>query len=137
MRTKTIKAKEIKRDWHLIDVKGQILGRAVTQITRLLVGKNKVWYVPFLDCGDYVVVINATKVEVTGKKEKQRKYYRHSTYPGGLKVETLAQLRKRKPEAIIKKTVWSMLPKNKLRKGRMARLSVYAGEEHPYKNKFE
>lgn len=136
MKTKTIKAKEIKRSWYLIDVKGQILGRAATKIAQLLVGKHKVYYVSHLDCGDCVVVINAAGVEVTGRKEKQKKYYRHSGYPGGLKMETLAQLRKRKPEEIIRKAVWNMIPKNKLRKGRMARLYVYAGEEHPYKNKF-
>lgn len=136
MKTQTVRASDIKRSWHLVDVKGQILGRVATKVARLLIGKHKVWYVPHLDCGDYVLVINAAQVEVTGKKEKQKKYYRHSGYPGGLKMETLAQLRTRKPEEIIKKVVWSMIPKNKLRKGRLARLYIYAGEEHPHKNKF-
>lgn len=136
MKTRTLKAKDIKRSWHLIDVKGQVLGRVATKISRLLIGKNKVYYVSHLDCGDYVVIINVAQVEVTGRKEKQKKYYRHSGYPGGFKMETLAQLRARKPEEIIKKAVWNMLPKNKLRKQRMKRLYIYAGEEHPYKDKF-
>jgi len=136
MKTETIRAKDIKRSWHLVDVGGQILGRMATKIAQLLMGKHKVCYVPHLDCGDYVVVINAAKVKLTGKKEKQKKYFRHSGYPGGLKAETLSELRARKPEEIINKAVWNMLSRNKLRKKRMKRLYIYAGEEHPFKDKF-
>ena len=137
MKTRTMKAKDIERNWHLIDAKDQILGRISTQIAQLLIGKHKVNYVSYLDCGDNVVVVNTVLIETTGKKGQDKKYYRHSGYPGGLKMETLSQLRKRKPEEIIKKAVWNMLPKNKLRKGRIARLHLYAGEEHPHKDKFK
>jgi len=136
MKTKSIKAAEIKRGWHIFSAKNQILGRLATQISQLLIGKNKVYFVSHLDCGDHVVVINAKQIEVTGKKEKQKKYYRHSGYPGGLRMETLSELRARKPEEIIKRAVWNMIPKNKLRKERIKRLYIYAGEEHPHKDKF-
>ena len=136
MKTQTIRASDIKRSWHIFSAKNQILGRLATQISPLLIGKNKVYFVPHLDCGDHVVVINAKEIEVTGKKEKQKKYYRHSGYPGGLKMETLSDLRASRPEEIIKKAVWNMIPKNKLRKERMKRLYIYAGEEHPHKDKF-
>lgn len=134
-RTYQPKEKEIKREWHLIDAKGEILGRLSTRIAALLVGKNKRTYVPHLDVGDHVVVINAKDVAVGGKKEKGKVYYRHSGYPGGLKQETLEELRKRRPEKIIEHAVSGMLPKNRLRDRRLARLKVFAGGEHPYGEK--
>jgi len=128
------KKSEIKREWHLFDADGKILGRLCAQIACLLVGKKKPYYVPYLDCGDYVVVVNAGKVKVTGKKEEQKVYTRYSGYPGGLKTTTLGQLRKEHPERIIQLAVRNMLPKNKHRDQRMARLKVFAGQDHPYKN---
>lgn len=125
-----------KRVWHLVDVKGQILGRVSTRIARLLIGKDKPEFVPYLDLGDYVVVVNAGKIRVTGKKETDKIYYRHSGYPGGLKSETLGELRKRRPEEIIRRAIKGMLPKNKLQKERLKRLHVFAGAEHSFKDKF-
>lgn len=126
----------VERRWHLIDAKDQILGRISTKISRLLSGKNKVEYVPYLDTGDHVVVINAKEVAVTGKKERQKIYYRHSGYPGGLRAETLRELRERRPEEIIRRAVKGMLPKNKLAKSMLKRLYIFAGGEHSFKDKF-
>ena len=135
--TKSVKESEIQRDWHLVDVKGKVLGRVATQIATLLQGKHKVNYVPYLDVGDYVVVINAKHVKVTGKKAKQKVYTRYSGYPGGLKKETFEQLMQRNPAKVIEHAVSGMLPKNKHRKRRLRRLFVFEGEEHPYSDKFE
>lgn len=135
--TKPVRASDIKRNWHLFDAKGKILGRLASQIAQYLIGKDKKNFVPYLDMGDYVVVINAKKVGVTGRKEEEKIYTRYSGYPGGLKKKTLAELREKKPEEIIKRAVSGMLPKNKLRKRRMARLYIFAGEENPYEDKFE
>lgn len=128
---------KVERKWHLIDVKDQILGRSATKIARLLSGKDKVEYVPYLDVGDHVVVINAREVAVTGKKERQKIYYRHSGYPGGLKAETLRELRERAPEEIIRRAVEGMLPKNKLQKSMLKRLHIFAGAEHSFEGKFK
>ena len=114
MSTNKLSDKDIKREWHLIDAKGQILGRLSTEAAKLLMGKNKPNYVPYLDCGDNVVIINASEVRVTGKKETRKKYVRHSGYPGGLTVETLEKMRAKKPEKIIIHAISGMLPKNKL-----------------------
>ena len=129
------KAKDIKRFWHLIDAKEEILGRLSTKIAQLLIGKAKPYFVPHLDCGDFVVVINAEKIRVTGKKEDQKIYTRYSGYPGGLKEIVLKDLRKKNPKEIIRHAVSGMLPKNKLRKGRLKRLCVYAGTDHPHGKK--
>ena len=126
---------KVERQWHLVDAKDQILGRMATKVARLLSGKEKVEYVPYLDLGDYVVVINAVEVAVTGKKEKQKTYYRHSGYPGGLRAETLGDLRERRPEEIIRRAVKGMLPKNKLQKLMLKRLHIFAGSEHSFKDK--
>jgi large subunit ribosomal protein L13 len=127
---------QIKRTWHLIDAKEQTLGRLASQIAQLLMGKTKPYFVRNLDCGDYVVVTNAKDVKVTGKKEEQKYYARHSGYPGGFKSETLRELRERRPEAIIMRAVKGMLPDNKLQDRMMTRLFVSAGPEHKYKDKF-
>lgn len=132
---KPTKKSEIKREWHLIEAKGKILGRLATQIAELLMGKSKPYWVPYLDCGDYVVVVNASQIKVTGKKEKEKTYTRYSGYPGGLKITTLGKLRREHPERIIELAVRNMLPKNKLQDPRMTRLKVFAGEDHPYKDK--
>lgn len=132
---KPTRQSEIKRDWHLIDAKDKILGRLATQVAELLTGKTKPYFVRHLDCGDYVVVVNAGKVKITGKKETQKQYYRYSGYPGGLKVKTLGQLRKENPTRIIFEAVKGMLPQNKLRDRMLTRLYIFAGEEHPYGDK--
>ncbi|MBI5465577.1 50S ribosomal protein L13 [Candidatus Gottesmanbacteria bacterium] len=129
---KPTKQADIKRAWHLIDGSGQVLGRMTTTIAVWLMGKNKPYFVRHLDCGDFVVVINAKDVKVTGKKETQKQYYRYSGYPGGLKAETFKQLRQRYPEKIIIEAVKGMLPQNKLRDRMLTRLYVFAESEHPY-----
>lgn len=133
--TKPTKSADIKRSWHLVDVNGKILGRISSEIAELLMGKSKPYHVRNLDCGDYVVVINASGVKVTGRKETDKKYYRHSGYPGGLRVETLKDLRESKPEEIIRHAVKGMLPQNKLRDRMLTRLFVYKDKSHPYTDK--
>jgi large subunit ribosomal protein L13 len=135
--TVATKAQDIKREWHLIDVRDQTLGRVASKIAQLLMGKSKPYFVRSLDCGDYVVVINAKDVKATGRKEEQKKYYRHSGYPGGFKTETLKELRVRKPEEIIMHAVKGMLPDNRLKGRMLTRLFVFAGEEHGYEDKFK
>lgn len=135
--TTSTKAADIKRIWHVVDVKDKTLGRISTEIAHLLMGKSKPYFVRNLDCGDYVVVVNAKNVKVTGNKEDQKNYYRHSGYPGGFRSETLKELRVRKPENIITHAVKGMLPQNKLRDKMLKRLFVFAGEEHKYKDKFK
>lgn len=134
--TKT-KQSEIKREWHLIDLKGQTLGRVSTEIAKLLMGKSKINFVRHLDMGDYVVVINAKEIKVTGKKEDNKKYYRHSGYPGGFKAETVRELRAEKPEEIIRHAVSGMLPQNRLRDKMLKRLKIFAAENHTFADKFK
>lgn len=134
--TQPTKADDIERKWHRVDVAGKILGREATKIARLLMGKGKPRFVRHLDMGDYVVVLNAKDVRVTGDKEDKKKYKRYSGYPSGLKEEKLSSLRKKKPEEIVHRAVAGMLPKNKLRKRILRRLYVYSGEDHPYRGKF-
>jgi large subunit ribosomal protein L13 len=135
--TTATKATDIKREWHMIDVKGKVLGRVSSEIAHLLMGKNNPRFVRNLDCGNYVVVVNAKEVKVTGNKEDQKNYYRHSGYPGGFRQETLKELRVRKPEDIITHAVKGMLPQNKLRDRMLTRLFVSAGEAHKYADKFK
>ncbi|QQG43624.1 MAG: 50S ribosomal protein L13 [Candidatus Daviesbacteria bacterium] len=134
MPTNQLSAKEIKRNWHLVDAKDQVLGKLAVDIARKLTGKGKVNFVPYLDSGDYVVVTNASKVVVTGKKTKQKNYFRHSGYPGGLKVENFEHLINRRPGEVIRHAVWGMVPKNKLGRKMITRLKVFAGENHPFAN---
>ncbi|MEN9216720.1 MAG: 50S ribosomal protein L13, partial [Gloeomargarita sp. HHBFW_bins_162] len=115
-----------------VDAKGQRLGRLATAVARVLRGKNKPIYTPFLDTGDYVIVVNAKDVEVTGKKRSQKLYRRHSGRPGGMKVETFAQVNARIPERIIEEAVRGMLPKNRLGRTLFTKLRVYAGPTHPH-----
>jgi len=131
-KTYTQKTAEIKREWHLIDVENQILGRVATQIATKLIGKHKPTFTPHIDAGDYVVVINAAKVAVSADKELTKIYYHNTGFPGGLRQKTLGQIRATKPERLIEMAVVNMLPKNKHRSNRMVRLKVFAGSEHPY-----
>ncbi len=128
MNTVATKAGDIKREKHVIDVKGKVLGRVSSEIAQLLMGKAKPYFVRNLDLGDYVTVVNAAEVVVTGKKETNKKYYRYSGYPGGLSIETVDKLRLRKPTEIIVHAVKGMLPQNKLRDTMLKRLTVFAGE---------
>lgn len=132
MSTASLSVKEIERKWHLIDAKNQVLGRLATDIAKLIMGKNKAQYVPYLDTGDNVVVINAALVKVSGKKEEQKKYVRHSGYPGGYKEETLEKLRSKRPEEIIRHAVWGMVPKGSLGRKMIKKLHVFAGKEHSF-----
>lgn len=125
------------RNWHLISARGGVLGRLATRIAVILMGKNKRDYMPNLDHGDYVVVVDAKDVVVTGKKEKQKLYQYYSGYPGGRKTVTLSATRKTHPERIIEHAVSGMLPGNKLKSQRMARLKVFSGSEHPYGDKIK
>lgn len=134
--TKSISAKTIKRQWHLIDMNGKILGREAGSIAQILMGKSKVTYAPYLDGGDYVVVINAKDLEVTGKKADEKEYDAYSGYPGGRKVTSFKRLMEARPDAVLRNAVAGMLPKNKLRQKRLARLFIYANDKHPYANKF-
>lgn len=134
--TTATKISDVKRSWHFVDVKGKVLGRVSTDIAKLLMGKGEAYFVRNLDCGNYVVVVNAKEVKTTGNKEDQKNYYRHSGYPGGFRQETMKELRVRKPEEIIIRAVKGMLPNNKLRDKMLKRLFVFAGEEHKYEDKF-
>ncbi len=133
--TAPTREKDIIRAWYIIDVKGKTLGRVSGEIAKLLMGKSKPYFVRNLDCGDNVVVINAKDVKVSGKKEENKMYYRHSGYPGGFKAESLKDLRNRKPEEIINHAVKGMLPQNKLRDRMLKRLHISAGEEHKFGDK--
>lgn len=135
--TLSTKEDQIKRVWHLIDVKDQTLGRIATRIALLLMGKSKPYFVRNLDCGDFVVITNAQSIRVTGKKEEQKSYARHSGYPGGFKSETLRELRERKPQDIIMHAVKGMLPDNRLKDKMLKRLFVFSGSEHTYADKFK
>ena len=128
MSTNVLSIKDVKREKHVLDADGKILGRLATQIATFLMGKHKPQFVPYLDTGDFVVVTNASKVKVTGKKATDKKYVRHSGYPGGLKVETFDKLIVRQPEKIIEHAVKGMLPKTKLGRAMYKKLTVYSGE---------
>jgi len=132
MKTYSTKAKDIERQWHVIDASGKTLGRLSTQIASLLIGKHKPTYVPHLDTGDYVIVLNAAKVRVTGKKTKQKVYYRHSGYPGGMKAEVYEDMMAAHPTRVIEHAVKGMLPHNRLGRAMFKKLKVYAGDDHPH-----
>ncbi|MGQ9471171.1 MAG: 50S ribosomal protein L13 [Candidatus Aminicenantales bacterium] len=122
----------VEPKWWLVDAEGQVLGRLATQVAILLRGKNKPDFTPFLDTGDFVVVINAEKIKVTGRKLGDKLYYSHSGYPGGLKAKTLRELLAKKPEEVIRHAVWGMIPKNRLGRKLIKKLKVYRGASHPH-----
>ncbi|MFO0703314.1 MAG: 50S ribosomal protein L13 [Patescibacteria group bacterium] len=134
--TKSYSTSSVERKWILIDVSGKILGRAATEITNILTGKGKTAYAPNIDIGDYVVVVNASEVKVTGRKELQKVYTNYSGYPGGLKKTALGKAMEKSPEQVVRRAVSGMLPKNKLRDRRLARLHIYSDGNHPYQSKF-
>jgi large subunit ribosomal protein L13 len=131
-RTYSPKKGEVAREWFVVDATGQTLGRLSTEVARVLTGKHKPQYAPHQDTGDFVIVVNADKAVLTGRKESEKTYYRHSTHPGGLKSETAAQLRARRPSKMIEKSVWGMLPKNRLGRRQLRKLKVYGGPDHPH-----
>jgi len=132
-----LKEKEIKsesRKWYLIDAKNKILGRLSTKIAEILMGKRKISFKPYLDSGDYVIILNASKVAVTGDKEQNKTYFRYSGYPGGLRSSKFRELKKTKPNEIIFHAVAGMLPKNKLGKALIKKLYIYSGDKHPHES---
>ena len=132
MKTKSYKNTDIEKKWLLLDASDKTLGRLSAKISSILMGKNKAKYTPHNDLGDYIIVINAEKVKVTGNKDIQKKYYRHSGYPGGLKSSAFSEIIEKNPEDIIFKAVKGMLPKNKLSNSMISKLKVYKGENHPH-----
>jgi large subunit ribosomal protein L13 len=132
MKTYTAKKGEIARDWYLVDADGQTLGRLATRIADTLRGKNKPQYTPHVDTGDFVIVVNAEKIQVTGNKLDQKRYYRHSGYPGGLRSRTLREQLDRRPTEVLRMAVKGMLPKNRLARQQITKLKIYAGPEHPH-----
>ncbi len=132
MKTYTLKAGEIERRWHVVDAEGRPLGRLASHVATLLRGKHRPTYTPYMDNGDFVVVVNAAKVKATGRKLDQKTYYRHSGYPGGLKETSLESMLERYPARVIEHAVKGMLPHNRLGRSLLRHLKVYAGPDHPH-----
>ena len=132
MKTFTLKAKDIKKNWYLIDAKDQVLGRLSSKVAQLIRGKEKPEFTPHLDMGDFVIIVNADKVKVSGKKEEDKVYWRHSGFPGGQKETNLSELREKFPDRIITNAVKGMLPHNSLGRKMLKNLKVYADEKHPH-----
>ncbi len=133
MKTYVPQQNDVDRKWYVVDVGGKILGRQAVKVARILMGKTKPVYTPFLDLGDFVVVINAEKVRLSGKKEGMKKYYRYSGYPGGLKEIPFSRFIIQRPEELFRKAVWGMLPKGPLGRKMIKKLKVYRGSNHPHK----
>jgi large subunit ribosomal protein L13 len=132
MKTYSAKPGEITREWYLVDAEGKTLGRLATQIADTLRGKRKPQYTPHVDTGDFVIVVNAEKIQVTGNKLDQKRYYRHSGYPGGLRSRTLREQLERRPTEVLRVAVKGMLPKNRLARQQITKLKIYAGPAHPH-----
>ena len=132
MSTQAAKKIEVQKDWFVVDLEGQVLGRAAAKIAHVLRGKHKAIYTPHVDTGDFVIVLNADKIRLTGNKLADKKYYRHTGYPGGIREITAGKLLEKRPEDVIKKAVKGMLPKNKLGRQMFKKLKVYAGSDHPH-----
>jgi large subunit ribosomal protein L13 len=132
MRTFQATAQDRERDWYVVDAEGKTLGRLATQIADVLRGKRKPTYTPHVDVGDFVIVVNAEKVAVTGDKREKKLYWRHSGYPGGIRYQTLGTLLEKRPEEVIRRAVKGMLPRNRLARQQLRKLKVYAGADHPH-----
>ncbi len=132
MKTYQAKKEEVTRDWVVVDAENKILGRLASQIAHRLRGKNKVIFAPYMDTGDFVVVVNAAKISLTGKKMADKVYYRHSGFPGGLKAVTAGKMLGEKPEELLRTAVKGMLPKNTLGRSMLKKLKIYAGGDHPH-----
>jgi large subunit ribosomal protein L13 len=132
MKTYSQKASEVQREWYVVDAENQVLGRLATQIATLLRGKHKPTYTPSLDGGDFVIVVNAEKIRITGRKAEQKMYYHHTGYPGGIRGTTYRTMRQRHPDRILRLAVKGMLPKGRLGRQQMRKLRIYAGPTHPH-----
>jgi len=132
MKTFSAKEKDVVKKWFVVDADGKVLGRMAVRIATILTGKHKAIYTPHVDTGDFVIVTNAAKIALTGKKPEQKRYWRYSGYPGGLHSRSFAETIKKRPELVIREAVYGMLPKNKLARIRMRKLKVYPGAEHPH-----
>ena len=132
MKTVSVRQQDVAHEWYVVDATGQTLGRLASEIARRLRGKHKAEYTPHVDAGDYIIVVNAEKVFVSGSKETKKIYYRHSGYPGGIKSTSLKRLREAKPEELLEKAVKGMLPRNPLGRAVFRKLKVYAGDTHPH-----
>lgn len=132
MKSYMARPQEVERKWHVIDAEDKTLGRLASEIARILRGKNKPQYTPHVDTGDFVVVINADRVKVSGRKAEQKLYRRHTGYPGGLRETSYEQMMDRKPTEILRKAVWGMIPKTRLGRQQFKKLKIYAGPEHPH-----
>ena len=121
-----------QRRWYIVDAEDKVLGRMATEIARVLRGKHKPSFSPHVDAGDFVIVVNAKRVKLTGAKDSDKRYYRHTGYPGGLRVASLSEMREKKPEQVVRLAVKGMLPKNRLGRGQLDKLKVYGGPEHPH-----
>lgn len=132
-RTYVTRPEDVQRDWYVVDASGQVLGRLASKVATIVRGKHKPTFSPSVDVGDYVIVVNADRVRVTGRKLDQKRYYRHSGYPGGLKDVTLRQMMEEQPTKVVELAVRGMLPKNRLGRKMLKKLKVYAGSDHPHK----
>jgi large subunit ribosomal protein L13 len=132
MRTYVANSETRQRDWYVVDADGKTLGRLATQIADVLRGKRKPEYTPHVDTGDFVIVVNADKIVVTGDKLRSKRYYRHSGYPGGIRSRTMGEMLARRPEEVIRRAVRGMLPRNRLARRQLTKLKVYAGPDHPH-----
>ena len=132
MKTQSVNKERVLHDWYLVDADGKTLGRLSTQIANRLRGKHKPEFTPHVDTGDYIVVINADKIHVTGKKETDKFYYHHTGFPGGIKSVALGKMREKSPEKILENAVKGMMPRNRLGRAMLSKLKVYAGSEHPH-----
>jgi large subunit ribosomal protein L13 len=132
MKTWNAKPADVERQWYVVDAEGQTLGRLATRVADTLRGKRKPGYTPHVDTGDFVIVVNAERIAVTGNKLEQKRYYRHSGYPGGLRSRTLAEELDRRPTEVLRKAVKGMMPRNRLGRAQLTKLKVYAGPEHPH-----
>lgn len=130
--TRFYKTEDVDRKWYVVDAKDQVLGRLAAQVARVIRGKHKPVFTPNTDTGDFVIILNADKIKMTGKRELQKQYFRHSGYPGGVKFTTFQEAKDKKPEFIIENAVKGMLPKNRLGRKLIKKLKVYTGEEHPH-----
>ena len=132
MRTHSVKASEVRRDWYVVDADGETLGRLATRVASVLRGKHKPIYTPHLDTGDHVIVLNATKVFLSGKKPENKRYFSHSMYPGGLRWRSIVEVQAKHPERVVRNAVRGMLPKNKLGRALIKKLKISGGAEHPH-----
>jgi large subunit ribosomal protein L13 len=132
MKTYVANSETRQRDWYVVDAEGKTLGRLATQIADALRGKRKPEYTPHVDTGDFVIVVNAEKIVVTGNKLESKRYYRHSGYPGGMRSRTIGDLLERRPEEVIRRAVRGMLPRNRLARRQLTKLKIYAGPDHPH-----